>query len=67
MFISYIWCMVFPLLDEYHAHRLVTGLAEGVEEIPVARCFPLEYNLDLQRGGQHCSFFILFINYLLFS
>ncbi len=48
--------MVFPLLDEYHAHRLVTGLAEGVEEIPVARCFPLEYNLDLQRGGQHCSF-----------
>ncbi|XP_064384698.1 putative transferase CAF17 homolog, mitochondrial [Halichondria panicea] len=37
-------------IDEYHAHRLVTGLAEGVEEIPVARCFPLEYNLDLQRG-----------------
>ena len=54
--------MVSPLLDEYHAHRLVTGLAEGVEEIPVARCFPLEYNLDLQCGGQHfCSFYTVYI------
>ncbi len=38
-------------LDEYHTHRLKTGLAEGIEEVPTASCFPLEYNLDLLHGG----------------
>lgn len=29
----------------------MTGLAEGIEEVPMASCFPLEYNLDLLHGG----------------
>ena len=32
-------------------HRLRVGVAEGSEEVPVADCFPLEYNLDYLNGG----------------
>ena len=38
---------------DYHCHRLKVGLAEGVDEIPVGGCFPLEYNLDYLNGGEH--------------
>ena len=27
------------------------GVAEGLEEIPIGACFPLEYNLDYLNGG----------------
>ncbi len=37
-------------VDTYHRHRLQTGIAEGVEEIPLGNCFPLEYNLDYLNG-----------------
>ncbi len=30
---------------------MLTGIAEGPEEIPVGACFPLEYNLDFCHGG----------------
>lgn len=36
---------------EYHHHRLKMGVAEGLEEIPIGACFPLEYNLDYLNGG----------------
>ena len=36
---------------EYHRHRLKVGVAEGLEEIPIGACFPLEYNLDYLNGG----------------
>lgn len=29
------------------------GVAEGLEEIPVGACFPLEYNLDYLNGGEY--------------
>ena len=37
--------------DAYHRHRLHSGIAEGVEELPVGNCLPLEYNLDYLNGG----------------
>ena len=42
-------CMPHP--DVYHKHRLEMGIPEGVDEIPVGSCFPLEYNLDYMNGG----------------
>ncbi len=37
-------------VDCYNRHRLQTGIAEGVGEIPPGGCFPLEYNLDYLNG-----------------
>jgi len=35
---------------DYEAMRLRLGVAEGPLEIPVGKCFPLEYNLDYLHG-----------------
>ena len=59
------WCVA----DKYTLHRLRVGVAEGSEEVPVADCFPLEYNLDYLNGGwSHltplhdvCVGFLLFV------
>lgn len=42
-----------PHPDVYHKHRLEMGIPEGVDEIPVGSCFPLEYNLDYMNGGNN--------------
>ena len=47
LFIIYL----FSPLADYHCHRLKVGVAEGMDEIPVGGCFPLEYNLDYLNGG----------------
>lgn len=38
-------------LEQYHQHRLKTGVPEGVAEIVPGSCFPLEFNLDYMNGG----------------
>ena len=42
--------ILFP--DVYHRHRLEMGIPEGVDEIPVGKGLPLEYNLDYMNGGK---------------
>lgn len=37
-------------LEQYHQHRLKTGVPEGVAEIVPGSCFPLEFNLDYMNG-----------------
>ena len=39
------------LPDVYHRHRLEMGIPEGMDEIPVGKALPLEYNLDYMNGG----------------
>ena len=40
-------------LDQYHEHRIASGVAEGSEEIPYTDelCLPFELNMDYLNGG----------------
>lgn len=40
-----------PSSEQYHQHRLKTGVPEGVAELVPGVCFPLEFNLDYMNGG----------------
>ena len=42
----------FLHVEDYHRHRMKMGVAEGVAEVPVGACFPLEYNVDYMDGGK---------------
>ena len=43
--------MLFTSPEEYHQHRLRTGVPEGIAELVPGVCFPLEFNLDYMNGG----------------
>lgn len=36
--------------NDYQVHRFKLGVAEGVDELPYAKCFPLESNCDYMHG-----------------
>lgn len=37
-------------LDAHQLHRYRLGIGEGIDELPVAKCFPLESNCDYLHG-----------------
>lgn len=36
--------------DQYQVHRYCLGIGEGIDELPVGKCFPLESNCDYLHG-----------------
>merc|ERR1712215_588921 len=37
-------------MSSYVYRRCILGISEGVEDMPVGKCIPLEYNLDYLQG-----------------
>lgn len=48
--------------DAYTLHRILTGVPEGLEDLPAMQAFPIESNLDIMGGcNQICIFVFEFI------
>ena len=37
--------------EEYHVHRLQSGIPDGINKIAVGNSLPLEFNLEYMNGG----------------
>ena len=43
------------LVDCYHRHRMLLGVAEGASEVLPEKALPFEFNLDYMNGGTNYS------------
>ena len=41
--------------DDYHLHRILHGVPEGIVDIPPMHAFPMESNLDVMGGCKNLS------------
>lgn len=40
-------------LEEYHVHRIMSGVPEGMDDFIPGTSLPLECNLDYMNGGKY--------------
>ena len=44
--------------DDYHLHRILHGVPEGIVDIPPLHAFPMESNLDAMGGCESLNPYI---------